>query len=150
DPATTHVVALTSEGEAAARMAASALGYHADDGTLSVGRELPETHVDLVVVFELPPNRELLERACSIASDVVAFVTPAQLPTLRAMAGTGTHPEHVSELFAAARDWADRLRSELRGVLRRGAHQPYVLTLEPLAGEYDPVEIAAAAVAVLQ
>lgn len=149
DPASTYVAAFSDEGAAAAERAAAALGYPGDDDALRVGRALPDHPVDLLVLFEPPPDRDTVKHAASLGREVVAFVAPAQVTAFRALAGTAARPQPVAELFTKARRVADRLRAELRAVLGRGAQQSYVLTLEPLVGEFDSIEIAAAALALL-
>ena len=80
----------------------------------------------------------------------MALASPQHLPALRALtAGGRVHPLTLSGPAGRARSREERLRGELRAVLADGIPARELLALEPMLGEYDGVEIAAAALKLL-
>jgi ATP-dependent RNA helicase DeaD len=148
DPRSSLIFARESEAEVGALV--RALGYPASDSPVVVGRVAsPET--ELAVLFDLPASRGELREACSMARRVIALIRPRQLPSLRTLAGGGAvRPLTLSEAGARARNRDARLRSELHDVLARGHFGRDLMALEPLLDEYDGIEIAAAAVHLLE
>ncbi|MGI9078979.1 MAG: hypothetical protein ACR2G6_16875, partial [Gemmatimonadaceae bacterium] len=129
-----------------------ALGYGPADNSVSVAFRAPAKWGAAVVLYELPASRSELRTAIGPDQPAVfAFVRPSQLPALRLLAGRGT----VTPLTlpgpaesAAARE--DAFRSELSQILAGGVPEREILALEPLLDEFDGVEIAAAALKLLQ
>lgn len=150
DPSTCVLIVSSDEEEKTARSAAHALGYGGDGAELTVSWELPESEVDLLVFFSEPPDADALRAAAAVARRVVALVPTTGLARLRGMAGAAARALLESDAFAAARSVEDALRSELREALQSGAATAHVLSLEPLIAEYDPADVAAAAVALLR
>jgi ATP-dependent RNA helicase DeaD len=137
------------ENEVEVRALLRALGYEAPDSQVVIGNAAgPGT--DLVILFDLPASRGELREVCGAATRTIAFIRPRQLPSLRALADGGVvRPVTLSDAGARARDRDAKLRGELREVLNRGEFLRDLLALEPLLDEFDGVEIAAAAVYLL-
>ncbi|MDE3126761.1 MAG: DEAD/DEAH box helicase [Gemmatimonadota bacterium] len=150
DPATAFVFAR----ERAARDEVSALldvlGYP-EAGPVRVGTAI-ETDADTLVLYDLPATRADLQAIIGERrpSRIVALVQPRQLAALREVAGGPVSPFLLPEPVQRARAAEDRLRDELRATLLAGGHAREVLALEPLLGEFDGVEIAAAALSLLE
>lgn len=145
DPAKAVFVAGTAAGEASARRLAEAIG--GPPGTLiEVRREPAAEPCDLLVLFDESATPDAV--AASSARETVAVIRPARADALR-RSGLTTLPVVWSGAAAAARTAQDQLRDEIRGTIAGGAHAPWVLAVEPLLGEADPVEVAAAAIALL-
>jgi ATP-dependent RNA helicase DeaD len=149
DPPTARVVAFSDEGERLAARAVSALGYVAGDDVRATAGP-PSEDTDLLVLFDDPPNADVLRQAVSRARAAVAVVAPSHVARLCALAGPGCTPLTLSDAFQAARSAEDALRDELRGVMRGGAIDAQIRQIEPLCEENDPVRIAAAAVLLMQ
>lgn len=150
DPRSAMVFARPDSAEPQVRELLAALGYAGPDAAVTVGREGgPGT--ELVVLFDLPATREELRGAANAAQQTVALVQPSQLPSLRALAAGGSlAPITLPESGARARERDALVRAELRAQLEQGALGREILSLEPLLDEFDGVEIAAAAVQLLE
>lgn len=148
DPRSALIFARENEGEV--RTLLRALGYDTADSSVVLGNAAaPGT--DLVVLFDLPASRGELREVCGAATRTIALIRPRQLPSLRALADGGVvRPVTFSDAGARARDRDAKLRAELREVLLRGEFLRDLLALEPLLDEFDGVEIAAAAVYLLE
>jgi ATP-dependent RNA helicase DeaD len=149
NPATAMVFVRDSEAEPGAAALLRSLGY-TDRDEVRVGLSAaPNT--ELVVLFDLPATHEELREAAGTARRTIALVQPRQLGSLRALAAGGAvTPYTLPEAASRAREREARLRGELRDVLARGAVERELLALEPLLDEYDGVELAAAALTLLE
>ena len=138
------------ESEADVRILLRALGYHSADSLVTVGHAAPPG-TDLVILFDLPTSRGELREACGAAARTIALIRPRQLASLRSLTNGGAvRPLTMSDAGGRARDRDARLRSELREVLVRGQFGRDLMALEPLLDEFDGIEIAAAAVHLLE
>ena len=128
-----------------------ALGYAGDDAPIRAGlTAAPGT--ELVVLFDLPASREELREAAGAAKRAIALIQPRQLSSLRALAAGGAvKPLTLAESSARARDRDARMRAELRGAARAtGTSDASCIALEPLLDDFDGIEIAAAALQLLE
>ena len=105
-----------------------------------------------VVLYDLPASREELTEAMGTsAKRVIALIQPRQQSTLRALAGGGRlRPITLPDSGLGARTRDELIRTELRSVLDRGPVGRTLLALEPLLEEFDGVDIAAAALELLE
>jgi ATP-dependent RNA helicase DeaD len=126
------------------------LGYSGDRSPvrLSHGGGAPST----VILYDLPASREELTEAMGAsARRVIALIQPRQLSSLRALAGGGrVKPLTLPDAGKRLRGRDDALRGELRSVLDRGTASRTLFAIEPLLEEYDGVDIAAAALELLE
>ena len=128
----------------------AALGYSGDDSAIRVGLAAPPG-TDTVVLFDLPASRQELREATSSAKRTIALIQPRQLGSLRALtAGGPLKPVTLAESGAQARTRDAKVRDELRSALRARQFGRELLALEPLLDDYDGIEIAAAALQVLE
>ncbi len=127
-----------------------ALGYAGADAAVESGRSAaPGT--DLVLLFDLPVSREELREAAGGAARTIALVQPRQLASLRALAAGGTvTPFTLPDASARSRSRDEQMRGELRHTLEAAQFGRELLALEPLLDQYDGVEIAAAALRLLE
>jgi len=148
-PSATVVAASDGEGATVSNML-RALGY-ASGGTvrLSTGDVAANTHA--VIFYGLPATRAQLSAAAA-ANPValIAMVQPRELPALRRMSGGEVRPLTLPEPGKTARDRERALRRELTGVLDSGVPAREILALEPLLEKHDGIEIAAAALRLLE
>jgi ATP-dependent RNA helicase DeaD len=125
------------------------LGYSGNDATVRVERAAPPGTA-LSVLFDLPASREELREAASGAQRAIALVQPRQLTSLRALAAGGdVKPFTLPESGDRARAGEMKLREQIRDTLVNGNFARELLALEPLLDEYDGIEIAAAALQLL-
>lgn len=149
DPSAAFVYA-QPDNEQDVRSALQGSGLSAAGSIVRVGQAAAETD-DLTILFDLPPSNEALEEALGATRRVVALIQPRQLVSLRAIAGEGAvTPLPLPEAADRARDAAAQTREALRRELARGEIGREVLELEPLLEEYDGIEIAAAALKLLE
>ena len=126
------------------------LGYAAD-GPVRIGATM-EADAEALLLYDLPATRAELGEITGERTPrrVIALILPRQLAALREISGGATSPFALPEAAARARANEDQLRSSLRDVLVSGAFTRELLALEPLLSEFDGIEIAAAALRLLE
>ena len=129
---------------------ARSLGYPPD--AVRLGAAGDEPGADPLVLVELPASREELSALVGASGRrIYAVVQPSQLASLRALLGNGSvAPVALLEAAERARGKDSALRAALRDVLSSGDVRREVLALEPLLAEFDGIEIAAAALRMLE
>lgn len=150
DPASAVVFVREGESDVRVRDLLRSLGYARDDSTVRVGlTAAPGTH--LVILYDVPASREELREAAGAASRVVALIQPRQLPSLRALAAGGVlRPLVLRDSADRARDRDARTVAELRARLQEAHFGRELIALEPLLEDYDGIEVAAAALQLLE
>jgi hypothetical protein len=152
DPPSAIVVVRDQAAEEQATHTLRTLGYHEDDKTINVSRGDFGSGTTHTVVFYQPPvsPAELQRIARAKPVEVVALTSPGEVPWLRELASGRLTPFNLHGPERRARNREEALREELRAVLAEGVPPREVLSLEPLLREYDAVELAAAALHVLE
>jgi ATP-dependent RNA helicase DeaD len=127
-----------------------ALGYPAE--AVRASADAPADSSDPLVLVELPASREELRALVGgTTRRIYALVLPSQLGSLRTLLGGGpVTPVTLLDAAERARGRDAALRASLRDVLASGDVRREVLALEPLLGEYDAIEVAAAALRLLE
>lgn len=146
------VIVLASEGSAVdeARQTVASLGYEGDS-IIRVESTAIEEQAALVVFYDLPVDASAIAKvAATEPAQVVALVTPRQLPALRRLTTGAVEPLEISRAAVKARARDERLRTALRAELQGGFPSREVMALEPLLSEFDGLEIAAAALRLLE
>jgi len=146
DPQSAILFTFSDESEAAARDAASILG--SEGGLIQVSRGVPEGRFGLGIIFDDMPTAEAITAASANVDELVAIVRPSRLAALNKVATKAT-PFAWTGALANARSAHDALRDEIRGYTGSGAHVQWVPIVEPLLEGLDAVDIAAAALALL-
>jgi ATP-dependent RNA helicase DeaD len=130
------------------------LGYRGATASVRVVRDGPLGETGLAVLYDVPANRQELLTALGDgqnAPQIVALAQPRQMELLRALSGGGrVAPLTLGGPAASARRREESVRSELRSVLESGLAARELITLEPLLESYDGIEIAAAALRLLE
>jgi ATP-dependent RNA helicase DeaD len=139
---------IRSEGATIAR----SLGYSSDAVRITSGETPSASTNDPLVLLELPKSKEDMRALVgSGARKLYALVQPSQLASLRTLLGGGAvTPMPLVEAAERARGKDAALRASLRDVLTSGDVRREVLALEPLLSEFDGIEIAAAALRMLE
>jgi hypothetical protein len=151
DPPSAIIRVRTEASERAVRAVLRVLGYGATDAAVRVSRGDVGEEAQLVVLYDVPLDAAELQGAVAgSVVHVVALVEPRQLARLRAIAGGGAVTAlTLSGPAARARGREAALREELRATLADGVPARELIALEPLLGEFDGVELAAAALKLL-
>ena len=128
-----------------------ALGYPADAVRI-VGAAEEAEGAEPLVLLDLPPTREAMRALAGTGGRrIYAVVQPSQLGSLRALLGGGTvSPVALLDAAERARGKDAALRASLRDLLANDDVRREVLAIEPLLAEFDGIEIAAAAVRLLE
>jgi len=104
-----------------------------------------------LVLLDLPASRAEMRTLAGSGRTLYAVVQPSQLDSLRALLGGGAvSPIALVDAAERARGKDAALRASLREVLTSGEVRREVLALEPLLEEFDGIEIAAAALRLLE
>ena len=150
DPPSVIVLASDSNAVEEARAAVASLGFEGDASVRVEGAPIEE-QAALVVFYDLPLlATDVAKVEATAPAQVVALVTPRQVPALRRLTTGAVEPLDVSRAAAKARARDERLRAAIRAELQAGFPAREVMALEPLLSEFDGLEIAAAALRVLE
>jgi ATP-dependent RNA helicase DeaD len=146
------VVAPEAEQVAEAHAALRALGYDTLNGDVKATGGAVETHSVLRILYDVPSTRALLDAALGgHPVQSIALVTPRQVAHLRSLLTGGSLtcfvlPDTMAQ--AIGRDGARM--GELRKILADGVSARELAALEPLLDDNDALEIAAAALRLLE
>jgi len=151
DPPSATIVA---RGDAAARQVRDTLrtlGYRDDESAIRVtqGEVEGETHA---VIFYHPPvtPAELQRAARGKPVEIVVITQPSEVAPLRELASGRLLPINLKGPERRAQNRDEAVRQELRAVLARGVPPREIIFLEPLLEQFDAVELAAAALQLLE
>lgn len=141
-------------GDAAAADAARALlraiGYH-DEALVRVSADEVPANTALVVTLGVPAATAWSAAVAAQPARIVAIIPPRELAALQLLAGKAPlQPFAARAAVLRARAADARMRAELRAELAEGIPTREVLALEPLLGEHDGLEIAAASLRLLE
>jgi ATP-dependent RNA helicase DeaD len=151
DPPSAAIVVRTPVGENEARRVLKTLGYTGDQSPVAIVRGAPSSAVHTIILYDAPVRRSEIHALGSVgAVNVVTLVQPSELPPLRELFGMKLSPINLSAGTDKLRRRDDAIRSELRSILSAGVPPREIAPLEPLLAEYDAVEIAAAALQMLE
>ncbi|HEY2065168.1 MAG TPA: DbpA RNA binding domain-containing protein [Gemmatimonadaceae bacterium] len=146
--------ARAESARAEVRDVARALGYSRD--AVRLAGEGDTESADPLVLVDLPSSREELRALAGGAGaapsrKIYALIQPSQVSSLRALLGGGAAaPVALLDAAERARGKDAALRASLREVLASGDVRREILALEPLLAEHDGIEIAAAALRLLE
>lgn len=146
DPVSAVLVSFSSESESRAIETAGIFGANA--GLLDVSRGAPDRRFGVGIILDEIPTAELLAAVAATVDELVAIVRPSRLAALKKVASNVT-PMAWTGALASARSAHDHLRDEIRGYVASEGHSPWIPIIEPLLDGLDSVEVAAAALALL-
>lgn len=150
DPEHAAIYVRSDDADREVRSIIRSLGVGDGDTSVEVTRGTPVPGATLCVLYESPLDRETVIALHAAGGTLVALATPRQLPALRALSGGGrVTPLTLSGPAARALTREERMREDLRAVLADGIPARELLALEPLLAEFDGVEVAAAALRLL-
>jgi ATP-dependent RNA helicase DeaD len=150
DPPSVAIIVDNDESDAAVRAMLRTLGYPDSSDTVRVTRSeiAPSTHA--VIFFDAPTSQSLQTTVKNAgAVTVVALVEPREVEALKRIS-PDARPYSLKGSLDAARGKEAAVRRELANVLEQGVGSREVLALEPLLERYDGIEVAAAALRLLE
>lgn len=148
DPPSLAVVVQSDVAEAEAKEALETLGLLADHRVVQVVRGTPLGHTAAVVGWSVPVSSDALEQALAGQPiEAVFFIQPTDLPLMTAVSGGAARPLTLGSAVAEAARGADAIHAALRGALTDGQTigAADLALVAPLLDEFDPVQVAAAA-----
>jgi hypothetical protein len=149
DPPSATVVVRDAGSEADAVRTVRSLGYRRTDDPIRVARyeSIPPSHT--VVLYDSPVMPSEIAAASGVGPvQIVALATPRDMVPLHELSDSLV-PLTLEGPGAAARSRDAVLREELAVVLGHGVATREMLAIEPLLDRYDGIEIAAAAIRLL-
>ncbi len=149
DPPSAAIVVRDTASEADAVQTVRSLGYRRTDDPIKIARydAIPPSHT--VILYDAPVMPSEIASATAIGPvQIVALATPRDMIALHELAES-LLPLTLEGPGSAARSRDSRLREELAIILSQGVATREMLALEPLLDRYDGIEIAAAAVRLL-
>lgn len=150
DPARATVLADEAFVPAATRALAT-IGHAGDDALVRVRSGAIDAHEPLVICFGALASADQLQAlAQSTPKATVVLVAPDELAAFLRLAGGRATPLALSSVPMTARAAEEALREEVRAMIRARPLHREVLTIEPLLAEFDAVEVAAAALRMLE
>jgi ATP-dependent RNA helicase DeaD len=150
DPPSAAVVVDNDESQDVVNALLRTLGFHEGADAIRVTRDeiAPSTYA--VIFYDVPASRTALTSAAQSGSvATVSLVEPRQLDALKRIAGD-MRPYALKSSIDAARGREAAIRRELANVLDQGVASREVIALEPLLERYDGIEVAAAALRLLE
>jgi ATP-dependent RNA helicase DeaD len=128
-----------------------ALGYPAEAVRVA-GSAADAAGAEPLVLLDLPSTREEMRALAGTGGrKIYAVVQPSQIASLKTLLGGGAvSPVALVEAAERARGKDAALRASLREVLTSSDVRREVLAIEPLLAEFDGIEIAAAALRILE
>lgn len=151
DPPSAAVIVADDDSEREASGLLRMLGYSGESSAVRVSRGSIEPATHAVVFYQAPTSRGQLQAATAASPVVlVTLLEPRELSTVKTIAGGEVKPFTLSAPGNTAREKDAAMRRELGTVLDAGIASREVLALEPLLERYDGIEIAAAALRLLE
>lgn len=151
DPPSVAIHVRTDATGKEARDALRELGYSANDPNVTVVTGAAPADISLIVLYDLPQTADALRTVVGAGTPrVVAFARPRDLPRLGTLAQLAPTPLPTREATARALRDQEAMRDELRAEMRRGIPARQIVALEPLLDEFDGIEVAGAALRLLE
>jgi len=151
DPPSAAIVARDESAAADAARTVRTLGYHEDDTTIRVTRSDFKEATHTVIFYQPPVTPAELQRIAQAKPvQLVVLAQPGEVPWLRELTGGRLAPMNLHGPERRAHDREEAVRQELRAVLARGVPAHDTISLEPLLEEFDALELAAAALNLLE
>ena len=151
DPPSAAIVVSEDKSEREVSAMLRMLGYHEGSAAVRVSRGEIEPATYAVIFYDAPATRGVLAKAAQATPvSLISMTDRRELAALKRIAGGDVRPFTLSAPGSAARDRETAMRRELSVVLDSGLASREVLALEPLLERYDGIEIAAAALRLLE
>jgi hypothetical protein len=150
DPPSATILVRSAESREMAQQAIRQLGYRDAGDPVQVAQDEVIEGTHLIVFFDAPVSAAAIAAAAEVKpAQMITLLTPRELAAVRELIGP-IGPYTLASSATAARQRDRALRGELETVLATGIASRDVVALEPLLDRYDGVEIAAAALRLLE
>ncbi len=151
DPPSAAIIVSDDESEREVQGLLRMLGYHEGSTAVRVTRGEIEPSTYAVIFFDAPTSRSVLAAAAAASPvTLVSLADPHELTTLKRIAGSEVRPFTLSAAGNVAREREAATRRELQNVIDSGLASRELLSLEPMLERHDGIEIAAAALRLLE
>ena len=153
DPSRAVVWVRSAESADEAQRALGDLGFSGGESAVRVVHGGESGDAGLVIFYDVPSARSELRAVLGTAAavpQIVMLALPRQMSLVRSLAGGPITPLTLGGPGTEARRRDESVRAELRAALEGGLAARELLSLEPLLETYDGVEIAAAALRLLE
>jgi ATP-dependent RNA helicase DeaD len=151
DPPSAAIIVSTDQSEQEVRSMLRMLGYPEGSSTVRTtrGEIAPSTYA--VIFYDAPASHsQLADAAKATPVSFVALVDTRELASLKRIGSVNVRPFTLSAPWNAAREREDSMRRELSAILDAGVASREMQALEPLLERHDGIEIAAAALRLLE
>jgi ATP-dependent RNA helicase DeaD len=151
DPPSAAIVVDSDESETEVTSQLRTLGYGEGSDAVRVTRSEINPSTYAVIFYDVPASRAALAPATAAGVVTIAtLVEPRQVEALKRVGGSDVKPYSLKSSIDTARAREAMMRRELSNVLDQGIASREVLALEPLLERYDGIEVAAAALRLLE
>jgi ATP-dependent RNA helicase DeaD len=151
DPPSAAIVVSTDQSDREVTSMLRMLGYPEGSSTVRTtrGEISPSTYA--VIFYDAPASHaQLADAAKATPVALVALVDTRELAALKRVGSVSVRPFTLSAPWNAAREREESIRRELSSVLDAGIASREMQALEPLLERHDGIEIAAAALRLLE
>jgi hypothetical protein len=151
DPPSAAIVVSTDQSDREVTSMLRLLGYPEGSSTVRTTRGEIEPSTYAVIFYDAPASHaQLADAAKATPVSFVALVDTRELAALKRIGTVNVRPFTLSAPWNAAREREDSVRRELSSVLDAGIASREMQALEPLLERHDGIEIAAAALRLLE
>lgn len=151
DPPSAAIIVSTEQSESDVNTMLRLLGYPEGSSTVRTTRGEIEPSTYAVIFHDAPTSHaQLAEAAKAGAVVIAALVDTRELAALKRMGGANVRPLTLASPWNAALERESAMRRELTPILDAGVASREMQALEPLLERYDGIEIAAAALRLLE
>jgi ATP-dependent RNA helicase DeaD len=151
DPPSAAIIVSNDSSEREVTALLRTLGYSGSASTVRVSRGEIEPSTYAVIFFDAPATQaQLAQAAQATPVALVALTDIRELAALKRLTAGTVKPFALTSPGDAARAREAAMRSELATILDSGVASREVLALEPLLERHDGIEIAAAALRLLE
>ena len=150
DPPSAAIFARTDASVAEARETVRQLGYASNDENITVTTGTADPSTALIILYDVPASANQLRTVVGDGTRrIVALARPRDVRRLGVVAGVAPTPLAPQEPTRRAKRRDAIAREALLAELRKGIPDQQLIALEPLLEDYDGIEIAAAALRLL-
>ena len=151
DPPSAAILVSTDQSERDVTSMLRLLGYPEGSSTVRTTRGEVEPSTYAVIFYDAPASHaQLADAAKATPVALVALVDTRELAALKRISSATVRPFTLAAPWNAAREREESMRRELSSILDAGVASREMQAIEPLLERHDGIEIAAAALRLLE